>query len=691
MSISNFAAFRDKLVQNFVSITKDAEKLYEINCDKNELWNLYLDSFPAGTNGVYRERREYDCVCCRHFVRTIGNVCIIKDNKIRTIWEFNAEDSTFQPVIDALDTYLKSKPVTDIYVTGDHRIGTVSTYQRIINEDKTLNTIEWEHLYLDIPAKFITRGTRSEGDIKGEFRDLRNVFKRGLDEITDDAVDTVLELIADNSLYRGEEWKAQLQSFRNYKREYNTLTSDEKENYTWEKAATVSPSVGKIRNLSIGSLLMAISEGEDLESAVKSFERMVAPSNYKRPKPVFTTKMLESAKKTLADLGYLDSLGRRYATLDDITVNNILFCNKDAKKRVQGAADVFDTLMAEAKSTPKKFDHVEEVPVERFMTEILPTAKSVEAYVENKHTGNFVSLIAPVNASAPSMFKWDNAFGWAYAGNITDSEIRENVKAAGGSVDGVLRFSIQWNDLERQDRNDLDAHCVTPDKVNIYYADKRDSQTGGNLDVDIINPYYNKAAVENITFPSLTRLTKGNYSFFVRCFNNRGGRGGFRAEIEANGEVHRYDYNHELRHKEDVPVAEVYYDGNGTFTINDKLDYNNSVNSKKFWNIDTHTFVPVTTVMYSPNYWDEQAGNGNRHWFFMLDNCINPEQPNGFYNEFLKPELIPHRKVFEALGAKLAVAEADDQLSGIGFSSTKHAELVVRVIGATERILKIKF
>ena len=53
--------------------------------------------------------------------------------------------------------------------------------------------------------------------------------------------------------------------------------------------------------------------------------------------------------------------------------------------------------------------------------------------------------------------------------------------------------------------------------------------------------------------------------------------------------------------------------------------------------------------------------------------------------------LVPMRAIFEALGAKMKVNDTADQLSGVGFSSTKRNDLIVKVVTDTEQVLKIKF
>ena len=89
------------------------------------------------------------------------------------------------------------------------KIGVDKNFEQLENG----KIIEWHHFYIELSDKFVDRSSRSIGDIKGDFRDTRNVFKRSLEEISEDSLLTVLELISQNSLYKGEEWKAVLNEF----------------------------------------------------------------------------------------------------------------------------------------------------------------------------------------------------------------------------------------------------------------------------------------------------------------------------------------------------------------------------------------------------------------------------------------------------------------------------------------------
>jgi len=73
----------------------------------------------------------------------------------------------------------------------------------------------------------------------------------------------------------------------------------------------------------------------------------------------------------------------------------------------------------------------------------------------------------------------------------------------------------------------------------------------------------------------------------------------------------------------------------------------------------------------------------------MLAGAINDESPNGFYNEYLQEELMKHKRVLAALGSRMKVASDDEQLSGVGFSTTRKGSVVIRVDDS--KIFKIVF
>jgi hypothetical protein len=672
--MDTFKIFKTTIENQFSNLIK-YDKLFVTDIEKDVLWDTYLNSYPNGSNNIYKERREFDCVACRSFIRKCGNVVAIKDNKLVSIWDINI-GNPFSDVAEKMSKLVKSAKIKNIFVSNEAKLGVDKNNQML--EDG--NVITWDHLYFELPRDFVNRSSDSIESIQGKFRDSKNVFKRSLDELTLDAGHTILELIAQGSIYRGEEHKSAISEFIATKTKYDKLREEDKDNWCWIKSN--SSSITRIRNTALGTLLIDISEDVDLNVAVKKFDKVMAPTNYKRPKAIFTKKMVEDAQNKISELGYTNSLGRRFANLSDITVNNVLFLNRGVEKVNKS---VFDDLKDEATVNPKNFSKVEDVNIEDFVNNILPSAKGIELMVESKHQSNLMSLIAPQDKDAPSMLKWNNNFSWSYNGDITDS-MKQNVKNAGGNVEGVLRFSIQWNE-NADNRNDFDAHCIEPDRNKIYFSNKgRVHSSSGMLDVDIQNPG-SKVAVENITWTNKAKMQEGRYKFLVHNYSHNGGRSGFTAEIEYDGQIYSYDYSKELKQGEKVIVAEIMFSKKDGIKFIKSLD--STASSKEIWGIKTNNFVKVSSLMFSPNYWDNQNGKGNKHYFFFLEGCNSDSLPRGFYNEFLKDDLLKHKRVFEALGSKMRVEQSDNQLSGLGFSSTQRNSIVAKVDGNFSRVIKI--
>lgn len=389
--------------------------------------------------------------------------------------------------------------------------------------------------------------------------------------------------------------------------------------------------------------------------------------------------MINKARETIKDLGLESALERRFASLEDISVNNVLFADRSARKRM---TDVFDEVAAKTPDKVKNLDKVEEINIDIFLSEIIPKSERIEMLVETKHSPNFVSLIAPVDSTAKQIFKWGNLFSWSYAGEMADS-IKERVKRAGGTVTGDLRCSLIWFNTD-----DLDLHMKEANGFHIYYADKKSFRTGGTLDVDANAAYITRTPVENIIYPDRKKMGNGVYDLFVNQYRRRESTDvGFEVEIEFDGQIYHMASAESLPSDKSIPVAKIRLK-EGVFTILESLPH--SQTSKTMWGVQTQTFVKVQTIMLSPNYWDDPPV-GNKHYLFFLEGCQNDGKARGFFNEFLTQEINQHRKVLEIVGSKIRVDGAENQLSGVGFSSTKHDSVVVRVRGSFSRDLRITF
>ena len=124
------------------------EKLYRVDIEKDEIWNLYLKSFPEGTNPLHKERTVHDCNCCKNFIRDIGDVVSIdSDGNLISIWDAKGLSHEYEIVAKELSQLVKSKTIKDLFVHYQSNVGNEKTIQLVKDEkDKVVSTINWGSL-----------------------------------------------------------------------------------------------------------------------------------------------------------------------------------------------------------------------------------------------------------------------------------------------------------------------------------------------------------------------------------------------------------------------------------------------------------------------------------------------------------------------------------------------------------------
>lgn len=702
-------------------------KLFRVKLTGREIWDLYIKSFDPNDDPIFRDPKSssHNCNHCNNFIRRYGNIVAIdENNNLMSIFDVDIEGEYRKPS-DLVSKKIKKSEVVDVFFetfnelnslpyekctknSNSFRLGVDKNHKQYTKEEATAYSYEvdpdktyvFNHFYLDLPKQFVDTTGKSVEAIMSEYRSANDVFQRAMEEISLDTLMLVKDLIKQGSLLDGQTHLHKVEKFIPYKKEYDKLSAKEKNAWCWKTSFGLP--IAKFKNELIGVLCSEIAEGEDLNKACQSWNKRVDPANYMKATAPITQKQIDEAKKFVEENDYEESFDRRFATIDDIKVSEILHANiGDGKTK---NVSIFDNVKSTStRHKRSEFDGVKEITIEKFMEDILPSATSIEAFLTNRHGGNLVSLTTANNPDSKPIFKWDNNYSWTFNGNLAGkSQLSEMVEAKGGRTDGVFRFTHSWNEIERNESL-MDLHVFLPthngheDGVHNTYGNwervgwnnRTHSKTQGIQDVD----YTNKAPVgyvpvENITFPDINKMPEGKYICKIHnwSFRNSGGKG--KAEIAINGDVYQYEYPRTKNH-EWITVAEVTLK-NGLFSIKHKLP--ESMESRELYGLDTNEFYKVNLVCLSPNHWGDN-NVGNKHYMFMLDGAKTDQPIRSFHNENLNGDLLPHRKVMEVLGATNMIEPTTDakQLSGLGFNATVNDELIVKVSGTHKRVLKIKF
>lgn len=684
-----FKEFAEIVHRNFSDIAKKDTELYTVDINPDLLWDVYLSSWPEGTNLIRVEKPEHDCHACKSFIRKLGGVVSIKklENghfKVLTVWDnVPYSENGYADVAQKMRDVICKAPINGVYRVSPK-------FKHVSVREEAYPYVTYNHFWATVPDKYCFDKPDA---VKAPITSVHGVFRRGMEEFTQEAIDDILQLTIEEAYSRSG---ANLQALKSYKQlfeDYHKLPKGfQRDLYLWYN---VNKHNAGLKNTMIGTAIEKYSAGADIDTVLNLLEGMA--EGYKRPKAIVTPAQQRATVKAIEEGEYKDSLATRFATEADISVKHTLYVNRSVKTKLKDTMleDAFGNNVVKPKS---KKSIGQEISYEDFLDKVLPSASNLEVLLSNEHEQNFMTLLTQKVTGSKPITNWGHPVRWTYNGNNADA-LTQKVKERGGNVEGLIRVSLGW-----ANGHDLDLHMVQPvhyfdDRKEVFHRNKK-GITGFILDVDMNvskerspSTYSDTDPVENIYLPDTSKLLDGEYRFYVHNYTYRKAvNPGFDITMVIFDRVVKLRYDKDVQSNEVINVATMTVKNKRVESVTFYIPVvSESTAVKKIWNLDTQQFYPVKLVCLSPNYWGDKP-SGNKHYFFILEGALAPSDVRGFFNEYLPAELEKHRRGFEILGDRFNPEPSMSQLSGLGFSVGKRANLVCKVqSGKVEKTYTVKW
>ena len=104
-------------MQNKFAEMMQTGKLFRVQLTGNEIWEMYINAFPAEQNPIFRapDSSVHNCNHCKNFIRRYGNIVAIDANyNVVTMFDVDA-DSEYLQSAKAISNAVKESKVVEVF------------------------------------------------------------------------------------------------------------------------------------------------------------------------------------------------------------------------------------------------------------------------------------------------------------------------------------------------------------------------------------------------------------------------------------------------------------------------------------------------------------------------------------------------------------------------------------------------
>lgn len=373
--------------------------------EKVDLYDVFLQNIPA------EARQHYTCSNCRHFVNRFGDLVSVDTNTgmaVSAIWPDEVPDF-FAPAVEAVRRVIRRSKISRVFISSEITLGNP-------------HTGPWSHMSVGVPTtwKYYVRTGRRPGDTTisdtiNEYGSNYDMLRKAVQIYSMDTITTAISYLRSGNFFRPEkflpqvEWLKEMVDMRDKLPEENRRNDNCYDNLLWYAAVTTPTGWTHIANSAVGTLLDNIKDGFSEGYVRDSFNRVVDPINYQRPKAAPTAGQVRNAEEIVAKLNLTESLKRRYARLDELKlIWSPVKAVKDTLPKSGGG--VFSNVVTKEKesTTDKKPTITAEGAMtwEKFNRTVLPTAEKIEFYVPYGDMP-FTAYVTAAVEDAPPILSYD--------------------------------------------------------------------------------------------------------------------------------------------------------------------------------------------------------------------------------------------------------------------------------------------